>query len=112
VIYALVLLGAAVVFLAIVVVALYFQIIRPMQTEQAQQKDTIVRNAGATIGLYFAQRREINECTQFVRSFKPQLALATSDVLGDEDPTTERMQVKPIDECPPTQPSNRERRQS
>jgi predicted hydrocarbon binding protein len=108
VIYALILLGAAFVFLAIVVAALYFQIIRPMQAEQAQQKDTIARNAGATIGLYFAQRREINECTQFVRSFKPRLALANSGSSIDEEPTTERTQVKPIDECPPTQPSNRE----
>jgi predicted hydrocarbon binding protein len=107
-IYALVLLGAAFVFLAIIVAALYFQVIRPMRAEQAQQKDTIARNAGATIGLYFAQRREINECTRFVRSFKPQLALATPDASVDEKPTTERTQVKSNDECPATQPSNRE----
>jgi flagellar biosynthesis/type III secretory pathway M-ring protein FliF/YscJ len=119
VITAFVLLGAAFVFLTIIIAALYFQVIRPMQAEQVEQRkrqdeqeDTIARNAEATIGLYFAQRREINECTQFVHSFKPQLARATSDVSVDGEPITERTQVKPIDECPATQPSNRECRQS
>lgn len=59
-IFALCLLGAGFVFLAIVVGLLYFQIIRPMQRQLAEQNDTIVRNAEASVNLYFVQCRELN----------------------------------------------------
>jgi flagellar biosynthesis/type III secretory pathway M-ring protein FliF/YscJ len=66
------LLGAAVVFLAIVVALLYFQIVRPMREQIATQQDTIERNAGATIGLYTAHQRRLNvlsDKVEFVEAY-------------------------------------------
>jgi hypothetical protein len=60
------LLGSAVVFLAIVVCFLYFQIIRPMRRRQEEQEDTIRRNAGASIGLYMTHCREIHSLANTV----------------------------------------------
>lgn len=104
-----------VVFLGIAFVAVYVQIIRPMQQElrqtrakQAEQEDMIARNAGATAGLYFANRREINELTRSLYSQGQKIAFVESYAFPvlpevDEAPNTQRDK----DECPKTIRSNR-----
>lgn len=60
IIAALCLLGASLLFVVIVLVALYFNVVRPMQIRQIEQDELIAKNAGATIGLYTAHQRRLN----------------------------------------------------
>jgi flagellar biosynthesis/type III secretory pathway M-ring protein FliF/YscJ len=91
------LLGAAVVFLAIVVALLYFQIVRPMQRKQTEQEDTIARNAGATIGLFFANRKEINAMSVSVKRMSQRMYTEPAACLAlpsyDTEPQTDRLPV-------------------
>jgi hypothetical protein len=64
----LIILGAALLFVTIAFVAVVFNIVLPMRDElalskqeQQKQADIIARNAGATVGLYVANCREINK---------------------------------------------------
>lgn len=92
-IIALCLLGSLVVFLLVALLALYTQVIRPMKEQLVRQDDTIARNAGAAVGLYFAQCREINQLANKVELVE---AYVVPVVPVEEAPITvrsERMQV-------------------
>ena len=88
----LLILGASLLFFAVAFVAVLFSIVLPMreklaktQTEldelrakQAEQEDTIARNAWASIGLYMVNRREINELSKSTYAFGQKLAYVES----------------------------------
>jgi hypothetical protein len=114
VIIALCFLACLVVFLSIAFVAVYFQIIRPMREQLSKQADVIARNAGATIGLYMVNRREINGLSRSVYSQGQKLAFVESYAVPDPvrlllscdtAPDTDRK----IEPCPSTKRSNREK---
>ena len=104
---ALSILGAIVVFLLVAFVAVYTQIIRPMREQLAKQEDTIARNAGATIGLFFSSRNEINKIAETVgMRNQPLVHAATMPMFAasDDEPLTIRQL---FDECPTTKRSSR-----
>ena len=88
----LLILGASLLFFAVVFVAVVFSIVLPMREKlvktqaeldelrgkQTQQEDTIARNAWATIGLYMVNRREINELSKSTYAFGRRLAYVES----------------------------------
>lgn len=92
IIAALLILGASLLFFAVVFVAVLFSIVLPMreklaktQTEldelrgkHTEQEDTIARNAWASIGLYMFNRREINELSKSTYAFGQKLAYVES----------------------------------
>ena len=108
IIAALLILGASLLFFAVVFVAVVFSIVLPMreklaetQTEldelrskQAEHEDTIARNAWASIGLYMVNRREINELAKSTYAVGQKLAYveSTTGSAFDADmaPVTER----------------------
>lgn len=88
----LLILGASLLFFAVVFVAVIFSIVLPMReklaesqaeieglrAKQTEQEDTIARNAWATIGLYMVNRREINELSKSTYAFGQKLAYVES----------------------------------
>lgn len=108
IIAALLILGASLLFFAVVFVAVLFSIVLPMRerlaesqaeieelrAKQTEQEDTIARNAWATIGLYMVNRREINELAKSTYAFGQKLAYveSTTGSVFDADaaPITER----------------------
>jgi len=92
IIAALLILGASLLFFAVVFAAVVFCIVLPMREKlaetqaeldelrgkQTEQEDTIARNAWATIGLYMVNRREINELSKSTYTFGQKLAYVES----------------------------------
>jgi hypothetical protein len=120
---ALIILGASLTFLSIAFVAVLFCIVLPMREELAKTKaeqseqrarqdeheDTIARNAGATIGLYMVNRREINELSKSVYTLTQRFAYVESQACPElpevvDGPITKRQGT---DECPVTSRSER-----
>lgn len=118
-IIALCVLACIVVFLAIAFVALYVQIVRPMrermtaiQTKQAEQEDTIARNARASVGLYFFNRHETNAIAHVLYSQGQKIAFVESCLDAKVDPLLLACDDAPItsrdiESCPNTKRSNR-----
>ena len=119
----LIVLGASLTFLSIAFVAVLFCIVLPMSEElaktkaeqneqrakQDEQGDTIARNAGATIGLYFVGRREVNELSKSVYAMRQRFAYVESQACPElpefgNGPITARQGP---DECPTTARSER-----